>query len=71
MQCVIIFILLGITNFKTMRTIIQKIKQSTEWEIIGEMTKPRIILGALLFNICAFVFMYGFLDLLLYIHYDL
>ena len=62
---------LGKQTILIMRTIIQKIKQSTEWEIIGEMTKPKIILGALLFNICAFVFMYGFLDLLLYIHYDL
>jgi len=62
---------LGKQTILIMRTIIQKIKQSTEWEIIGEMTKPKIILGALLFNICAFVFMYGFLDLLLYIHYNL
>ena len=71
MQCVIIFILLIITNFKTMRNIIKKFKESADYQVLLEMSNPKIILGALLFNICAFVFMYGFLDLLLYIHYDL
>jgi len=71
LQCVIIFILLSITNFKTMRNIIKKFKQSADYQVLLEMSNPKIILGALLFNICAFVFMYGFLDLLLYIHYDL
>lgn len=54
-----------------MRNIIQKIKQSNEWEIIGEMTKPRIILMALLFNVTAYISMYGILELILFIHYDL
>jgi len=71
LQCVIIFILLSITNFKTMRNIIKKFKKSADYQVLLEMSNPKIILGALLFNICAFVFMYGFLDLILYIHYDL
>jgi len=54
-----------------MRNIIKKFKKSADYQVLLEMSNPKIILGALLFNICAFVFMYGFLDLLLYIHYDL
>jgi len=54
-----------------MRNIIKKFKESADYQVLLEMSNPKIILGAVLFNICAFVFMYGFLDLLLYIHYDL
>jgi len=71
LQCVIIFILLSITNFKTMRNIIKKFKQSSDYQVLLEMSNPKIFLLGLLFNACAFVFMYGFLDLILYIHYEL
>jgi len=71
LQCVIIFIILGITNFKTMRKIIKKFKESADYEVLLEMSNPKLFLLGLLFNAIGYVFMYGFLDLLLYIHYDL
>ena len=54
-----------------MRKLIHKITNSTEWEVLQELTKPKIILGAIAFNIMAFVSMYAFLDLILFIYYDL
>jgi len=54
-----------------MRKIIKKFKQSADYQVLLEMSNPKIFLLGLLFNACAFVFMYGFLDLILYIHYDL
>jgi len=54
-----------------MRNIIKKFKQSADYQVLLEMSNPKIFLLGLLFNACAFVFMYGFLDLLLYIHYEL
>jgi hypothetical protein len=62
---------LGKQTILIMRNIIKKFKESADYQVLLEMSNPKIILGAVLFNICAFVFMYGFLDLLLYIHYDL
>lgn len=53
-----------------MKQIIKKITNSTEWEVLGEMSKPKIILGALLFNVIGFASMYIFLDLILFIHYE-
>lgn len=54
-----------------MKKLVQKITASTEWLIITEMSKPKIILGAIALNVTGFIFMYGILDLLLFIQYDL
>jgi len=54
-----------------MKQIIKKITNSTEWEVLTEMSKPKIILGALLFNVIGYASMYMFLDLILFIHYNL
>jgi hypothetical protein len=54
-----------------MKKLIHKITNSTEWEVLEELTKPKIILGALAFNVMAYVSMYAFLDLILFIYYDL
>ena len=54
-----------------MKNIINKITNSVEWEVLTELSKPKIILGALALNITGLIFMYGILDLILFIHYDL
>ena len=46
-----------------MKNIINKIKNSVEWEIILEMTKPKIVLLVIALNIAGFSFMYLILDL--------
>tara|TARA_R110000803_G_scaffold71728_4_gene135090 strand:- start:3960 stop:4124 length:165 start_codon:yes stop_codon:yes gene_type:complete len=54
-----------------MKKLIQKITGSTEWIIFTEMSKPKILLGALFLNVAGFVTMYAMLDILLLIKYDL
>ncbi len=54
-----------------MRKLVQKITQSTEWEVLTEMSRPKILLGALALNVLGYFFMYAILDVILFIHYDL
>lgn len=54
-----------------MKKLVQKITSSTEWIILTEMSKPKILLGALFLNIAGFVTMYAMLDILLFIEFDL
>lgn len=58
-------------TFNIMKKIVQNISSSVELKVLKEMTKLKIILGALALNITGFIFMYGILDLLLFIKYDL
>jgi len=71
LQYVIFFLLLRKQTLNIMKKLLQKITASTEWLIITEMSKPKIILGAIALNVTGFIFMYGILDLLLFIQYDL
>ena len=54
-----------------MKKLVQNIIRSAEWEVLIEMSKPKIILGAIALNVTGFIFMYGILDLILFIQYDL
>ena len=54
-----------------MKKLVQKITTSTEWLIITEMSRPKIILGAIALNVTGFFFMYKILDLILFLQYDL
>ena len=54
-----------------MKKLVQNISASIEWKVLKEMTKLKIILGALALNVTGFIFMYGILDLYIYIKYDL
>ena len=62
---------LGKQTLKIMRKLVQKITQSTEWEVLTEMSKPKILLGAIALNAAGLFFMYAILDVILFIHYDL
>lgn len=62
---------LGKQTLKIMRKLVQKITQSTEWEVLTEMSKPKILLGAIALNVLGYFFMYAILDVILFIHYDL
>ena len=53
-----------------MNKIISKIKQSVEWEVICGMTRPKIILYAILFDVLAFEFMNMALNLYLFYKYE-
>lgn len=54
-----------------MKNLISKIKKSIEWEIILEMTKPKILLLAAALNVSGFIFMYWILDLMIFLYYDI
>ena len=54
-----------------MKKLVQKITNSTEWIVLTEMSKPKILLGAIALNVAGYFFMYAILDVLLFIHYDL
>lgn len=54
-----------------MRKLVQKITQSVEWEVLNEMSRPRILIGALALNVTGFLFMYGIQYLILFIRFDL
>jgi len=62
---------LGKQTLNIMRKLVQKITESTEWEVLTELSKPKILLGAIAFNVGAYFFMYAILEVILFIHYDL
>ena len=62
---------LGKQTLIIMRKLVQKITQSVEWEVLTEMSRPKILLGALALNITGIFFMYGIQYLILFIQYDL
>lgn len=62
---------LGKQTLNIMRKLVQKISESTEWEVLTELSKPKILLGAIAFNVGAYFFMYAILEVILFIHYDL
>ena len=62
---------LGKQTLNIMKKLVQKITQSTEWEVLTEMSKPKILLGAIALNAAGLFFMYAILDVILFIHYDL
>ena len=62
---------LGKQTLNIMKKLVQKITQSTEWEVLTELSKPKIILAALAVNVTGYFFMYAILDFILYINYDL
>ena len=62
---------LGKQTLKIMRKLVQKITQSTEWEVLTEVSRPKILLGAIALNAAGLFFMYAILDVILFIHYDL
>ena len=62
---------LGKQTLNIMKKLVQKITQTTEWEVLTEMSKPKILLGAIAVNAAGLFFMYAILDVILFIHYDL
>ena len=56
---------------KLVQKITQSVTQSVEWEVLTEMSRPKILLGALALNITGFLFMYAIQYFILYIEYDL
>ena len=52
-----------------MKNTFNKITNSLEWKIISEMTKPKIILTALAFNVGALLSMYGALEVMFLLYY--
>ena len=54
-----------------MKKLVQKITNSTEWIVLAEMSKQKILLGAIAVNVAGLFFMYAILDFILYINYDL
>ena len=62
---------LGKQTLNIMKKLVQKITNSTEWIVLTEMSKPKILLGAIALNVAGYFFMYAILDVLLFIHYDL
>lgn len=62
---------LGKQTLNIMKKLVQKITNSTEWIVLAEMSKPKILLGAIAVNVASYFFMYAILDVILYINYDL
>ena len=62
---------LGKQTLNIMKKLVQKITNSTEWIVLTEMSKPKILLGAIALNVAGYFFMYAILDVILYINYDL
>jgi len=62
---------LGKQTLNIMKKLVQKITNSIEWNVLAEMSKPKILLGAIAVNVAGYFFMYAILDVLLFIHYDL
>ena len=61
---------LGKQTLNIMRKLVQKITESTEWELLSEMSRVKILLGAIAFNVGAYFFMYAILDVILFINYN-
>jgi len=53
-----------------MKKLVKNIIGSVELEVLIKMSKPKVILSAIALNILGFFFMYGILDLLLFIQYS-
>ena len=62
---------LGKQTLNIMKKLVQKVTNSTEWIVLAEMSKPKILLGAIALNAAGLFFMYAILDVILFIHYDL
>jgi len=62
---------LGKQTLNIMKKLVQKITNSTEWIVLAEMSKAKILLGAFAVNVAGFFFMYAILDVILFINYDL
>ena len=62
---------LGKQTLNIMKKLVQKITNSTEWIVLAEMSKAKILLSAFAVNVAGFFFMYAILDVILFINYDL